>query len=65
MTFSGRNVPRWVPAVLVTVLGAALTAAAAEVWNLPGRVSILENDRAADHELLQEVRQDVKELLRR
>ncbi len=65
MTFTSRSVWRWLLPVLATVMGALLTTAAAEAWSLPGRVTVLETDRATDHELLMEVRQDVKELLRR
>ncbi len=65
MSITGRSLIRWLLPVLATVLGALLTTAAAEAWSLPGRVTVLETDRATDHEMLQEVRQDVKELLRR
>ncbi len=65
MTFTSRQVWRWSLPILATVLGALLTTAAAEAWSLPGRVTTLETEAKSNHELLMEVRQDVKELLRR
>ncbi len=65
MTFTTRSIWRWLLPVLATAAGALLTTAAAEAWSLPGRVTVLEANDKSNHELLMEVRQDVKELLRR
>jgi cytochrome c-type biogenesis protein CcmH/NrfF len=65
MTITTQKVWRWVLPILATVLGALLTTAAAEAWGLPARVTTLEANEKASKELLMEVRQDVKELLRR
>ncbi len=64
MTITTQRIWRWLLPVLATVLGALLTTAAAEAWSLPGRVTALEASDKSNHELLMEVRQDVKELLR-
>ncbi len=55
---------RWGIGAVTIVAGAALTAAAAEAWGLPARVAALEVSDKSNHELLMEVRQDVKEILR-
>jgi len=60
-----RQMLRWASAILATVCGAVLTVAATEACGLFGRVTTLEADSKSSHELLLEVRQDVKELLRR
>jgi cytochrome c-type biogenesis protein CcmH/NrfF len=65
MTITGRRFMQWFLPVVATVLGALLTTAAAEAWGLPGRVTTLEAETKASRELLLEVRQDVKELLKR
>jgi hypothetical protein len=56
---------RWAIAAATVVIGAVLTAATAEALGLPGRVTVLETNEKSNKELLQEMRLDVKELLRR
>lgn len=52
-----------------TLLGSLLSIAAAEVWAAKSdherRITTIEVERSGDHELLIEVRQDVKEILSR
>jgi hypothetical protein len=65
MIASQKRTHRWLIAAGTTIGGALLAAAAAEAWGIPARVTTLEANDKSNHELLQEVRQDVKELLRR
>ncbi len=65
MITSPKQTTRWAIAIGTTIGGALLAAAAAEAWGIPARVTTLEANDKSNHELLQEMRQDVKELLRR
>lgn len=62
MTLSQRQAFRWTVAVLSLVGGVLVTAAANEAWGLFGRVTVLEVEKRTDHELLMEMRQDIKEI---
>ncbi len=65
MIISRAAAARWTIAGATTILGALLAAGGAEAWGLPARVTTLEANDKSTRDLLQEVRQDVKELLRR
>jgi hypothetical protein len=56
---------RWAIAGVTALIGAILAAAGSEAWSIPGRVTVLETDSKTSRELLQEMRQDIKELIRR
>jgi hypothetical protein len=67
-----RQAIKWAVTILSLVGGALLTAAANEAWGVFGRVSTLEANDKSTHETLEdiraeqhEMRQDIKELLRR
>ncbi len=72
MILTRAQVARWSIAGATTILGALLAAGAAEAWGLPARVTTLEANDKSNHELLLElrddlrdVRQDLKELMLR
>ncbi len=65
MIISSARLTRWSAGIAAAVLGALLSAAAADAWTIPGRVVTLEANDKSNHELLMEVRQDVKEILRK
>lgn len=62
MILSQKIAVRWLLAGVATVLGAVLTAASAEAWGVFGRVTTLETNDKSTHELLLEMREDIRDL---
>ena len=65
MIITRTQLTRWIVAGATIVGSALLTTAAAEAWGLPGRVVTLEANDKSNHELLMEMRSDLKEVLRK
>lgn len=72
MIVNQRQAIRWTVAILSLIGGVLVTAAANEAWGVFARVSTLEANDKSTHETLGEIRdeqhemrQDIKELLRR
>lgn len=69
MNLSWKRTSAWLAAGALSLLSALAYGAAKEVWDAKAdhakRLDVLETQNANDHEMLREVRQDVKEILRR